>query len=124
LPDKSCACALHPLVLRQNGVRMLQLSFDNLVVSPYPGARMTRPVHPKKEIEEALRYAQANGWTVKVGGAHAWGRLYCPYNDAECRCGDFCIVGIWSTPKNAGNHVRALRRVVDHCTTHQLNVRQ
>jgi hypothetical protein len=38
-----------------------------------------------------------------------------PYNDVECRCGEFCIASIWSTPKNPGNHARQLRRVVDNC---------
>jgi len=47
------------------------------------------------------------------------GRIYCPYNDEECRCGEFCITSVWSTPKNPGNHARALRRVVDNCTTHR-----
>jgi len=42
--------------------------------------------------------------------------MYCPYNDEECRCGEFCITSIWSTPKNPGNHARALRRVVDNCS--------
>jgi hypothetical protein len=41
--------------------------------------------------------------------------MYCPYNDEECRCGEFCVVSIWSTPRNAGNHARALKRVVDNC---------
>ena len=45
--------------------------------------------------------------------------IYCPYNDEECRCGEFCITSIWSTPKIPGNHARALRRVVDNCTTHR-----
>ena len=45
--------------------------------------------------------------------------MYCPYNDEECRCGEFCITSVWSTPKNPGNHARALRRVVDNCTTHR-----
>ncbi len=79
---------------------------------------MTRPTHPKKEVEEALRYAEMLGWRITVGGSHAWGRIYCPYNNAECRCGEFCIMSIWSTPKNPGNHARALRRVVDHCSAH------
>jgi len=39
-----------------------------------------------------------------------------PHNDHECRCGEFCITSVWSTPKNPGNHARALRRVVDNCT--------
>lgn len=77
---------------------------------------MKRPRHPKKEIEQAVRYAERNGWIVEIGGSHAWGRIYCPYNDDECRCGEFCITSIWSTPKNAGNFARKLERVVDNCT--------
>jgi len=76
---------------------------------------MARPSHPKKEIEEAIKYAETEGWRVKVGGSHAWGKIYCPYNDHECRCGEFCTTSVWSTPKNPGNHARALRRVVDNC---------
>lgn len=34
---------------------------------------MTRPTHPKKEIEEALRHAEGHGWRIEVGGSHAWG---------------------------------------------------
>jgi hypothetical protein len=48
---------------------------------------VARNVHPKKEIEAALIHAEANGWTV-----------------------------VWSTPKNATNHGKALRRVVDNCS--------
>jgi hypothetical protein len=80
---------------------------------------MVRATHPKKEVEEAIRHAEDNGWKVEVGGSHAWGKLYCPYNDAECRCGEFCITSIWSTPKNPGNFARKLKRVVDNCTTHK-----
>ena len=80
---------------------------------------MARRTHPKKEVDEALDHAEANGWRIVEGGSHAWGKMYCPYNDSECRCGEFCIASIWSTPKNPGNHARALRRVVDNCTTHR-----
>ena len=80
---------------------------------------MVRAAHPNKDIEAALRYAQANGWRIELGGSHAWGRVYCPYNDQQCRCGEFCIASIWSTPKNPSNHARAIRRIVDHCTTHK-----
>ncbi|MFC0398116.1 hypothetical protein [Paraburkholderia rhizosphaerae] len=79
---------------------------------------MSRSVHPKKEIEQALRHAEAHGWRVDVGGAHAWGKLYCPYKDDECRCGEFCITCVWRTPRSSGNHANALMRVVDNCTTH------
>lgn len=77
---------------------------------------MGRSKHPKKEIEEALRYAEERRWRIEVGGSHAWGRMYCPYNDPECRCGEFCITSIWSTPKNAGAHARQLKRVIDNCS--------
>ncbi|MET0268036.1 MAG: hypothetical protein ABW202_20775 [Duganella sp.] len=77
---------------------------------------MARRSHPKKEVEQAIAYAEQHGWRVETGGSHAWGKLYCPYNDADCRCGTFCITCIWSTPKNATNHARDLRRVVDHCS--------
>jgi len=76
---------------------------------------MGRTKHPKKEVEEALRHAEEQGWRIEVGGSHACGRMYCPYNDPECHCGEFCIASIWSTPKNAGNHARQLKRVVDNC---------
>ena len=77
-----------------------------------------RKPHPKKDIEEAIRYAEAAGWRISVGGSHAWGKMFCPYKEDTCRCDEFCITSIWSTPKNAGTHARALRRVVDNCTTH------
>src|SRR5262249_31158380 len=76
---------------------------------------MKRSKHPKKEIEEAIKHAESHGWRIEVGGSHAWGRMFCPYNDPECRCGEFCITSIWSTPRNAANHARQLMRVVDKC---------
>ena len=76
---------------------------------------MARNKHPKAEVEKALKYAESHGWRVEVGGSHAWGKMYCPYNDKDCRCGEFCISSIWSTPANPGNHARQIRRVVDNC---------
>jgi len=78
---------------------------------------MPRRSHTKQEIEDALRYAESRGWRIEVGGSHAWGKMYCPYNDKECRCGEFCIVSIWSTPKNAGTHAKQIKRVVNNCST-------
>ena len=76
---------------------------------------MARKKHPKKEVEKALKYAEQKGWRIKVGGAHAWGKMYCPANDEECRCGEYCITSIWSTPANAANHALQIRTVVDKC---------
>lgn len=80
---------------------------------------MARTRHTDKDVEAALRHAEANGWRVEVGGSHAWGKIYCPYNDDECRCGEFCITSVWSTPKNGGNHAKQISRVVNNCTTHK-----
>ena len=77
---------------------------------------MKRSAHPKKDVEKALQYAESQGWRVVQGGSHAWGKMYCPANAADCRCGEFCIASIWSTPKSDQNHAAALRRVVDNCT--------
>ncbi len=80
---------------------------------------MARTRHTDKDVEAALRHAEANGWRVELGGSHAWGKIYCPYNDDECRCGEFCITSVWSTPKNPGTHAKQIRRVVDNCTMHK-----
>lgn len=79
---------------------------------------MPRRAHPKQDVESALRYAEQNGWRVEVGGSHCWGKIYCPYNDRDCRCGNFCITSVWSTPKSATTHAKQLKRVVDNCTKH------
>lgn len=85
---------------------------------------MNRRSHSKKEVESALGYAEINGWRVvpATGSGHAWGRMYCPYNDAECRCGEFCITSIWCTPRNATSHARTLRRIVENCAPHRQKV--
>lgn len=57
--------------------------------------------HPSPEVEAALRYAESHGWRVEPGGSHAWGRMFCPTNDAICGCSEYCITSIWSTPRNA-----------------------
>ena len=52
---------------------------------------MKRSAHPKKDVEKALQYAESQGWRVVQGGSNAWGKMYCPANAADCRCGEFCI---------------------------------
>ncbi|CAG9228818.1 hypothetical protein PSP6_520006 [Paraburkholderia tropica] len=81
-----------------------------------------RRSHAKKEVEAALVYAETQGWLVMPGkgNGHAWGRMFCPLNQADCRCGEFCITSIWSTPRNAGNHANMLKRVVDNCTAQRV----
>ncbi|WP_082056627.1 hypothetical protein [Pseudomonas sp. 10-1B] len=82
---------------------------------------MSRPSHAQKEVEQALRHAESQGWKVVRGGGHCWGKMYCPFNDSECRCGEFCITSVWSTPRNPGNFARQLRRVVDNCSGNRMS---
>lgn len=77
---------------------------------------MPRKKHANKEIEAVLAYAELNGWLIKNRNGHAWGRMYCPFNTRDCRCGEFCVASIWSTPRNPQNHARQIRRIVDNCT--------
>jgi len=53
---------------------------------------VARKRHPIKVIEEAVQYAESQGWTVIPSGksAHAWGILRCS--------GDCSQVSVWSTP--------------------------
>ena len=71
---------------------------------------MAKTRHPDKEIEDAVAHAEQAGWRVVAVKGHAWGRLYCQHADREG-----CMISVWSTPKNAGNHARALIRAIDRC---------
>jgi hypothetical protein len=70
----------------------------------------SRPRHTDKEVEDAVAYAESLGWRVESGSNHAKFKLFCPRSD---RSG--CIIFVWSTPKNAGNHARAIVRAIDRC---------
>lgn len=69
-----------------------------------------RPRHPNKHIEAELKYAESKGWRVELGGAHAWGKILCPYGQ---RGG--CIRRVWSTPTNPEDHARFQRRQIAAC---------
>lgn len=63
--------------------------------------------HSKKDVAAALDYAEEHDWQVEqTKSGHRWG---------VARCGKGCSVSIWSTPKNPGNHGKAIRRAVDRC---------
>jgi hypothetical protein len=67
--------------------------------------------HPRREIEDALRYAETKNWAVvPTKSGHRWGVMRCR---EATRQG--CQVSIWSTPRNTGNHANALRRAVERC---------
>ncbi|MHB8467668.1 MAG: hypothetical protein ACYDH6_20370 [Acidimicrobiales bacterium] len=67
-----------------------------------------RPRHPRKQVEEVLRYAEERGWSVvkRRGRGHAWGVARCPA---------VCTKWVWSTPADADNHAREIRHAVDAC---------
>lgn len=68
---------------------------------------MARSRHPKKDVEAALKDAEANGWVVTATTAgHRWGKF---------ECGTGCVWSIWSTPANPGNHAKQIRRAVNRC---------
>jgi hypothetical protein len=69
---------------------------------------MARPRHPKREVEDAVAYAEGKNWTLRKMGH--WGRLFCAHADR-----DGCQVGVNGTPKNAGAHARHIKRAVDRC---------
>ena len=71
---------------------------------------MSRPRHPNKQIERAVRYAESLGWRVEISNGHAWGFLLCPQNTR-----DGCTAGVWSTPRCPEHHARKLTRDVDLC---------
>jgi hypothetical protein len=62
------------------------------------------PKHPKKEVNDALDYADQHGFHVgRTVSGHRWGRI-------TCTCG--ASVSIWSTPKSPHDHSRRLCRWV------------
>lgn len=71
---------------------------------------MPRRRHPKKEVEAALTELEAFGWRVieRHGKTHAWGIVRCPYNDPDCRCGEFCQMTVNSTPRDPARHAAKL----------------
>jgi hypothetical protein len=69
-----------------------------------------RPRHPKKEVEEAIRYAlDEKAWTLEVrkGKGHAWGVLRCPAGEDKVR--------VWGTPRSPGDHAKQIRQAALRC---------
>ena len=67
---------------------------------------MTRPRHPKPEIEKTIQYAEGLGWNFELSNGHTWGRLFCPKSTR-----DGCIVSVWSTPRSEDAILSAIQVV-------------
>ena len=66
-------------------------------------ARARRSRHPNKEVEQALRRLEAEGWHITTRPlGHAWGVVVSP--DGEHRA------YVWSTRRQPGHHARQLLR--------------
>jgi hypothetical protein len=71
----------------------------------------SRPRHPNKEIEEAVREAERLGWTVRMSKrGHIWGSLLCPEHTPEG-----CTVFVNSTPRDPYRHAAGIRRMLEVC---------
>ncbi len=68
--------------------------------------------HPNKHIRAAIEYALSCGWMLRKSGAraHIWGRLYCSRRDR-----DGCAKAVYSTPRDAEDHAKDIRRAVARC---------
>jgi len=65
--------------------------------------KVKRRTHPKKEIEKALREAELAGLNVTDSSGHG--------HSAHVISGDQPHpFRVWSTPKNADNHAKQIRR--------------
>jgi hypothetical protein len=75
-----------------------------------PGSKRRR--HPKKDVERALKEAEAVGWSVqaKRKTGHAWGTMTCPATRWER-----CVFSVYSTPRSPGDHAKDIRRAVLRC---------
>jgi len=74
------------------------------------------PKHSKKEIEEALCFAEDQGWLVEKsmgGNAHCWGIIYCPHKETGLK------MSVSGTPRSPENEAkRILKRVLTCKNTH------
>lgn len=71
--------------------------------------------HQNKHIRACVDWAEKQGWAITEGKGHAFCILLCPWNSKECRCGEFCRISVWSTPRNPEAHAASLKRLIEKC---------
>ncbi len=79
---------------------------------------MFRRLHRSKDIGEALREPGMMGGLSLSGPVLgiAWSLIRCPNSDSDYRCGEFCQMGVRSTPRNPGRFARRLESTAPGCT--------
>jgi hypothetical protein len=71
--------------------------------------------HPKKDIESALRAAEAAGWTVEeIHRGHRWAIARCPSGEHA--------ISVWSTPRDPVTLGKRIREQIEKCQ-HRLDGR-
>jgi len=70
--------------------------------------RLVRARHSHKSVEDAVRQAEAQGWTLRKMGH--WGRLFCAHADR-----DGCQIGVNGTPRDPEAHARQILRAISRC---------
>ena len=72
---------------------------------------MSTQRHSKKEVAEAIKYAEDNGWRAEYGGkSHVCVTLLCPGGQGCCS-----PHFVNSTPQNLGNAAKRIKKAVDRC---------
>jgi len=69
---------------------------------------VARRRHPKKDVEQAVRAAEAAGWSVtEIHRGHRWGLLTCPAG--------LDTVTLFSTPRDPATLGKRIREQVNRC---------
>ncbi len=69
---------------------------------------MARRRHSKKDVEQAVRTAEAAGWSVtEIHRGHRWGLLTCPAG--------IDTVTLFSTPRDPATLGKRIREQVNRC---------
>jgi len=73
---------------------------------------MPRPVHPDKDIEAAVSFAETRSWRYDKPGksSHCWGKLLCPGGRSGCP-----TMFVYSTPRSGFGHAKDIRRRANAC---------
>ncbi|WP_237363993.1 hypothetical protein [Vibrio marisflavi] len=68
-------------------------------------------------MNDAITYAVEQGWRfVKKGNGHTVAMLLCNDETEGEHNANTCMIRVFGSPRNAGNHAKAIKRSVDNCS--------